>query len=270
MGALAWAYTSAVTRTLDDYSEDAGYDAAWLGNTRFTLFRDRLDRVTSCGKYALQAGADAGEGIDLVHAELSEREIATMPLLPPDLVRRSDLNHSPGWRLGDLRFLLASSAFGKIDALPWPQKSPTKQRVAKQPNPDPDPTLFDGLADDEVAGLLELADDALDLTTLVSAHSLDAVSQRRELVLGLPRLNDPEESDSRGRVGDRQQAAHRLYGCGAVSRPWRRPGVLRCSPRRCFALDEPTALSVAARDESARTGPGAGVRTTRRGYRHRA
>jgi len=189
MGALAWAYSTAVTRTLNDYSEDAGYDAAWLGNTRFTLFRDRLDRVTSCGRYALQAGADAGEGIDMVHTELSEREIETMPLLPPDLVRRSDLNHSPGWRLGDLRFLLASSVFGKIHTLPWPQKSPTKQRVAKQPNPDPDPTLFDGLADDEVAGLLELADDTLDLTTLVSAHSLDAVSQRRELVLGLPRLN---------------------------------------------------------------------------------
>lgn len=190
LGALAWAYTSAVTRTLDDYSEDAGYDAAWLGNTRFTLFRDRIDRVTSCGKYALQVGADSSEGLDLVHAELTEREIETMPQLPPDLVRRADLNHSPGWRIDDLRFLLASCAFGKIDSLPWPQKSSTKQLVAKQPNPEPEMTLFDDLVAEEVAGLLALDDDALDLTTLVSAHSLDAVSQRRELVLGRPRLND--------------------------------------------------------------------------------
>ena len=113
-----------------------------------------------------------------------------MPQLPPDLVRRADLNHSPGWRIDDLRFLLASCAFGKIDSLPWPQKSPTKQLVAKQPNPEPEMTLFDDLVAEEVAGLLALDDDALDLTTLVSAHSLDAVSQRRELVLGRPRLND--------------------------------------------------------------------------------
>lgn len=189
MTAIAWAYTSAVTRTLDDYSEDAGYDAAWLGNTRFTLFRDRLDRVTSCGKYGLQAGADVAEGLDLVHAELAAREVETMPQLPPDLVVRSDLNQSPGWRIGDLRFLLASSVFGKIDELPWPQKSPTKQRVAKQPSPDPEPTLFDEFAEEELAGLRELASDQLDLLTLVSAHSLDPVTQRRELVLGLPRLN---------------------------------------------------------------------------------
>lgn len=190
LAALAWAYSSAVTRTLNDYSEDAGYDAAWLGNTRFTLFRDRIDRVTSCGKYALEAGADSSEGLDLVHAELTEREIETMPQLPPDLVRRADLNRSPGWRIGDLRFLLASCAFRKIDTLPWPQKSPTKQMVAKQLNPEPEMTLFDDLVPEEIAGLLSLDDEALDLTTLVCAHSLDAVSQRRELVLGRPRLND--------------------------------------------------------------------------------
>jgi hypothetical protein len=188
--ALAWAYNSAVTRTLNDYSEDAGYDAAWLGNTRFTLFRDRIDRVTSCGKYELRPGADSSEGLDLVHAQLTEREIETMPQFPPDLVRRADLNHSPGWRVGDVRFLLASCAFGKIDSLPWPKKSPTKQLVAKQPNPEPEKTLFDDFAADEIEGLLALGDDALDLATLVSAHSLDAVSQRRELVLGRPRLNN--------------------------------------------------------------------------------
>lgn len=187
---IRWAYASVVSRTLADYSEDAGYDAAWLGNTRFTLFRDRLDRVFSCGKYALQADDDSTAGLDLVHVELTERDIETMPTIAPDRVRRADLNHSPGWLFEDVRFLLASCEFGKIEALPWPQKSPTKQQVAKQPSPEPEPTLFDGLADSELAGLVVLVDETLDVDTFVVAHTLDAVSQKRELVFGRPRLNE--------------------------------------------------------------------------------
>lgn len=187
---IRWAYTSAVSRTLADHSEDAGYDAALLGSMRFVLFRDRLDRVFACGKYALQSGEDTAAGLDLVHVELTERDIETMPVLTPGLVRRADLNHSPGWFYEDLRFLIASSEFGKIDALPWPQKSPTKQAVAKQPTPEPPPTLFDGLADEEIAGLASMVDETLDVDTFVVAHSLDSVSQKRELVFGRPRLNE--------------------------------------------------------------------------------
>ena len=67
---IRWAYASAVSRTLADYSEDAGHDSAWLGSTRYTLFRDRLDRVFSCGKYGLQSGEDSAAGLDLVRIEL--------------------------------------------------------------------------------------------------------------------------------------------------------------------------------------------------------
>lgn len=186
---VRWAYASAVSRTLSDYSEDAGHDAAWLGSTRFVLFRDRLDRVFSCGKYALQSGADASAGLDLVRVELTDKDVETMPTVDPSLVRRADLNHSPGWQVGDLRFLLASCAFGKIHSLPWPQKSTTKQTVAMQPNPEPVPTLFDELAEDEVGGLVALDDDSLDLETFVVAHTLDPLGQKRELVFGRPQLN---------------------------------------------------------------------------------
>ncbi|WP_454301702.1 hypothetical protein [Salana multivorans] len=186
---VRWAYASAVSRTLSDYSEDAGHDAAWLGSTRFVLFRDRLDRIFSCGRYALQAGDDASVGLDLVRVELTEKDIASMPTVAPYLVRRADLNHSPGWLFGDLRFLLASCAFGKIDSLPWPQKSTTKRTVAMQPNPEPPPTLFDDMAADEVGGLVALHDDTLDIDTFVVAHTLDVVNQRRELVFGRPQIN---------------------------------------------------------------------------------
>lgn len=187
---IRWAYGSAVGRTLADYSEDAGYDAAWLGNTRFVLYRDRLDRVFACGKYALQSDDDSTVGVDLVRAELTERDIETMPILAPDLVRRADLNQSPGWQFEEIRFLLASCEFGKMDTLPWPQKSPTKQNVARRLSPEAPPTLFDDFAEGEIGGLAALVHDMVDVDTFVVAHSLDSVSQRRELVFGRPSLNE--------------------------------------------------------------------------------
>jgi hypothetical protein len=191
LGGIRWAYLSATARVLDDYSEAAGHDATWVGITRFTLFRDRLDRVFACGRYAVPEGDDASISLDILRAELTERDIASMPPLATDLVTRADLNGSPGWAWQKWRWLLASCAFGKIDELPWSQKSPTKQRVALQPNPDPDPTLFDELAADEVGGLEALFAQAqpLDRDTLVVAHSQDVDHDGRELVIGRAQLN---------------------------------------------------------------------------------
>ncbi|QUF05307.1 hypothetical protein KCV87_04155 [Actinosynnema pretiosum subsp. pretiosum] len=191
LAAVRWACLSATERALSGYSEADGLDAAWLGNTRFTYFRDRLDRVFACERYAVPSGDDNAH-LDLLHAELSYRDVRTMPHLPSDLVRRSNLNHSPGWALDEHRFLLASGPFGGLDRMPWPRKSPTKQRVARRHNPEPSqPSLFDDFADEEIGGLqsvLHVADEA-DLTTFVVAHSLDQVSGEFELVLGRPRLN---------------------------------------------------------------------------------
>lgn len=191
LAGVRWAYLSATTRSLETYSEADGHDAAWLGNTRFTLFRNRLDRVFGCERYAVHSGNDDAD-LDLLYAELSERDIDTMPRLDSGLVRRSNLNGSPGWVHGERRFLLASGVFGKLDQLPWPQKSPTKQRVARQRNPEPpQPSLFEVFAPEEVGGLevaLAVGQD-LDLKTYVVAHSLDPLSQQVELVFGRARLN---------------------------------------------------------------------------------
>lgn len=188
---VRWAYISATSRTLEMYSEADGHDATWLGNTRFTYFRDRLDRVFACERYAARLG-HAGADLDLLYAELSASDIALMPRLDAGVVIRSNLNGSPGWACGPWRLLLASSAFGKLDQIPWPQKSPTKQKVARQADPDPDqPSLFEGFAEEEVPGLESALRAAyeLDRITLVLAHSLDALSQQKELVIGRPRLN---------------------------------------------------------------------------------
>jgi hypothetical protein len=190
LAAIRWAYVSATGRVFDDYSEATGHDATWVGITRFTLFRDRLDRVFACGRYAVPSGSDSGISPDLLHAELTDRDVSTMPRIASDLVVRADLNGSPGWGWQGWRWLLASSAFGKIDQLPWPQRSPTKQRVARQPDPDQG-SLFDELADEEIGGLEQLlaAAHQLDRDTLVVAHSQDVDHDARELVIGRARLN---------------------------------------------------------------------------------
>ncbi|TCO37619.1 hypothetical protein EV646_1236 [Kribbella antiqua] len=188
---MRWAYLSATSRSLETYSDDDGHDAAWLGNTRFTLFRNRLDRVFGCERYAVSSG-NGDADLDQLYAELSDVDIDSMPRLYPMLVRRSNLNGSPGWAHGRRRFLLASCMFGKLDKLPWPQKSPTKRLVAQQNDPEPSqPSLFEGFADEEIGGL-EAALTAgrdLDLATFVIAHSLDSLSQEVELVFGRARLN---------------------------------------------------------------------------------
>lgn len=196
LAGVRWAYESATRRALESYSEADGHDAAWLGNTRFTLFRDRLDRVFACDRYA--ASAADGLDLDVLYAELSDQDLLTMPRLLPGLVRRCDLRGSAGWGYRGWRFLLASGEFGGLDTLPWLQRSTTKQLVALQRSPDiRQPSLFETLlAEDGAAeafggidAVLLAADRELDLVTYVVAHSLDAFSGEIELVLGRPRLN---------------------------------------------------------------------------------
>ncbi|WP_144933171.1 hypothetical protein [Kocuria marina] len=194
---IRWAYGSAVARTMDLYSEEDGHGAATLGTLKFTHFQDRLDRVFSCGRYDVGEG-EADANLDVLYANLSDRDIASMPRLDPYLVKRSDLNGSPGWVFGSYRFLLASAIYGKVDQIPWPQKSLIKQKVAQQRDPEPPPTLFDVLNPEEVGGLQELEDpNELDLRTFVIGHSLDPVSQQTELVFGRSRIAAKGESSWR-------------------------------------------------------------------------
>jgi hypothetical protein len=192
LAGVRWAYRSAATRTLETYSEADGHGAAWFGITRFTLFCDRLDRVFACERYAVRS-ASGDADLDVLYEVLSDEDVDSMPQLDADLVARSDLNGSPGWAHEKRRFLLASCMYGGIDRLPWPQRSPTKQQVARQPSPDPSPqaSLFDGLASQEIGGLETVlsGERDLELETFVVAHSLDQISYRSELVLGRPRLN---------------------------------------------------------------------------------
>lgn len=185
---IQWAFDSAVSLTMDTYSEQDGHDAATLGSLKFAHFRDRLDRVFSCGRYGTGDG-DQDANLDLLFASLPDRDVVSMPALGPSLVTRSDLKGSPGWLYQDCRFLLASAPYGKVDRIAWPQKSPTKQQVAQQRDPDPAPSLFDAFDPDEVGGLTELVHlTEPDVRTFVVGHSLDPLTRRMELVFGRTRL----------------------------------------------------------------------------------
>ena len=185
--AVQWAFRSAVTRALDDYVPDAGYDEQWLGETRYTLFRDRLDRVFSCRNYDVGLG-DAQAGRDRLLAQLSPAEAAAMPRLAPGTVYRLDLQGSPGWVYGSCRLLLASAELGRFEQIAWTQKSPTKQAVARQlpSNADGQGVLFD------LSNLTDPDDPqtALDMDTFVVVHALHPITGEHELAIGLPRLND--------------------------------------------------------------------------------
>ncbi|GLY20130.1 hypothetical protein Kisp01_71440 [Kineosporia sp. NBRC 101677] len=184
LNAVQWAFDAAVRRSLDDYVPRAGYDEQWLGQTRYVLFRDRLDRVFGCQNYDVGPG-DEQFGEDELFAELSPLDRTGMPRLPAGTVIRDDLNGSPGWTFAAWRLLLTSGELGRLEYVPWSQKSPTKQAVARQSGKvDPrQGALFDAEA------LMEQPESEVELDkhTFVIAHALDAVASSSELAVGLPR-----------------------------------------------------------------------------------
>ncbi|WP_455353792.1 hypothetical protein [Streptomyces sp. SYSU K217416] len=197
LSALSWANASAYRRTMQDYDPDTGHDQGWIGSTAHKLLCDRLDRVFSIGRYAVESPDAASAGLDAVAAGLAPGEFRKMPIIAPGVVTRSDVNGSPGWRCGEWRFLLASFVYGESDRIPWPEKSPTKRRIASQAKPDgwvdSHPTLpFDEELDPSLAAIVQAVSEEGDdsaATTLVVAHSVERELGIRELYLGRSRLN---------------------------------------------------------------------------------
>jgi hypothetical protein len=182
LDAIRWAAHSAGARTLADFSEAAGHDAAWLGTTRHVLFKDRLDRVLSLGKYYVPKGSDWAAGMDVVLAELTPGDIASMPVVPPGTVTRANIHGSPGWSTSEDHFLIQSFQPGKVDQIRWERKSETKQEVARQRSPDA-LTLFELPAQTLQVQTIDVAPNA---PVLVVAHALNPTDGRSELYLGLP------------------------------------------------------------------------------------
>jgi hypothetical protein len=193
LDALKWAHAAAYSRTLADYYPETGHDQAWVGTTAYKMMLDRLDRVFSCGKYAVAEDGDDADGLDVLGAGLFPGELDAMPVLPAGSVTRSDLNQSPGWAAGSWRWLLASCPYGTARQIPWGQKSKTKRRVAAQPNPD-QPQLAG--ADDGLPVFADVMQSAAEVAgatqpaTLVLAHSINVETEVGQLLLGRPRSRE--------------------------------------------------------------------------------
>lgn len=184
---LTWAATTAFKRVAQDYDKPAGHGQAVVGTLAYTYLQDLLDRASSCGEYALPANAASGAGSDILRDGITPEAFASMPRLDPNLVNRSDYNGSPGWAMGQFRWLLQSLPYGEIDKIQWSQKSPSKQHVAEQPYISPDETLVGW----EDLGLEEGAVEPIDTfvgTTLVLAHGFDRETGAYEMHLGRSRM----------------------------------------------------------------------------------
>ncbi|WRS29212.1 hypothetical protein U6G28_06640 [Actinomycetaceae bacterium MB13-C1-2] len=191
LAGIAWAYRSASSRLAEDFSEPAGYNATCAGVLLRALFEDRLDRVFSCGKYAVDLGQSGDSGLDFLFAELTPGEISTFPQISPGVVSRFNLNGSAGWRVEDVRWLLASARPGEVNTIEWARKSETKQLVARQLGKSKDnPSLFDSFGDDSVhEGLFVANGLPIDFDTLVVGYSLDLITLKQELVVGQSQWN---------------------------------------------------------------------------------
>lgn len=165
LGGICWAWASARRQIVQTFDPRTGHDQSWVGHTALKLFRDRLDRVFTCGPY--RDCRSFGLPGDERAAGLSPWDVQSMPRVAPGAVVRDDLDGSPGWRAGDTRIVLEpfGDGDGDGDRIPWPRRSWTGRRAAEKPP----------------AGA-----DSADMT-LVAAYSIDAVTGASALYLGRPR-----------------------------------------------------------------------------------
>ncbi|MCC3762668.1 hypothetical protein K3N28_06245 [Glycomyces sp. TRM65418] len=192
LSGVLWGARSALRTALNEHKPEAGHSRSLLGTTAHTLLCDRYDRVFSCEKFALPDGTAPTEADrQQLVAELSGFDATTMPQLPPGLVIRDNLNGSPGWRQGNVQFLLASAPDG-IDHIRWAERSPTKQRVAESsigqiPVDGDVPSLFGSNPSILIPSLEVPA--FTQVTTFIVAYWLDHDLNDFSLALGRSRMN---------------------------------------------------------------------------------
>lgn len=187
-----WAGASVFTRVGQDYDEAAGHGQQVVGMLSYTYLRDRLDRATSCGRFALPDDAAPDSGIDMLRDGITPDDFARMPRFEPGAIVRRDLNGSPAWALGDCRWVLQSFDYGRVDHIYWPEKSDTKAQVSRQPFEGIDTPLFEaeefGLESVPVVTIDSFGGD-----TFVLAHAFNRETGSYEMYFGRSR---PQEHRS--------------------------------------------------------------------------
>lgn len=183
-----WVGRTVHARVFQDYEEEAGHNQTTVGTLAHAYLVDQFDRATGCGRFKLPADLPREDGAHLVRAGISDEDFETMPRIEPGAIIRSNCNGSAGWASGDIRWVLQSHEFGRVDRINWSQKSPTKQVIASEPFADDPHALF---------GYEELGMEALNATftgtTLVLAHAFNRRTGAYEMHLGRSRNSSPRE-----------------------------------------------------------------------------
>jgi hypothetical protein len=189
LAGIRWAHRSAYAQVWQDFNPEGGLDQGWIGYTAHKYLINRQDRVFQCEGYAAPPGEEH-VGRDVLAAGIAGRDFQTMPVLAPGSVTRQDLHHSPGWLVGEWRWLMVSCEFGQVDRIRWPRKSPTKGEVARQSYLDDEGALFP-YADLGMLPPLESLNDPERVLrhTLVLAHAMDPETGVTELYLGRSQWN---------------------------------------------------------------------------------
>ncbi|PPG90694.1 hypothetical protein C5C00_01585 [Rathayibacter rathayi] len=207
---ISWVAATAAARVSRDFDEDAGHDQAVVGFLSYKYHVDLFDRATSCGRYALPSDAPAGVGLDIVRRGITAEAYDSMPRIELGAIKRSNFRGSPGWAVGDVRWVLQSFSFGHIDKIIWAQKSDTKQAVAQQALKDKSSFLFSfdelGVEEPQTA----VVDDSFVGTTLVLCHSFDMEAGSYQEFIG--------NSKSSEHHGDGPWSWRRLIASGGDSR----------------------------------------------------
>lgn len=183
-----WVGRTVYGRVFQDYEEEAGHTQTIVGTLAHGYLIDRFDRATGCGRFRLPADSPAEEGLHLVRDGISEEAFETMPRIEPGVVTRSNCNGSAGWAYGEIRWILQSHEFGRVDRINWSRKSPTKQDIAARPFADDPNALFDYT---ELG--MEAPDAEFTGTTLVLAHAFNRQTGAYEMHLGRSRKAASQE-----------------------------------------------------------------------------
>jgi hypothetical protein len=183
---IRWVFEWVFHRVNKDYDPAAGHGQAVVGLLAFTYAVDLFNRLSAAGRYRLPDGASDDRGLDLLQEGIPAEAFEAMLKLDRSSIVRSDFAGSPGWAVGDIRWILQSMPYGDVDKINWADKSETKQRAGRQPYDYGNPGLF---ALEEYGLGAELTDNFTGIT-FVLAHAFNGETGAYEVYFGHSRAAD--------------------------------------------------------------------------------
>jgi hypothetical protein len=186
VAAIRWVFEWVFWRVNKDFDPSAGHNQTVVGVLAFTYACDLFNRLAAAGRYRLPEGAAGDRGLDILRDGIPSEAFEAMLNLDVSRIRRNDFMGSPGWSVGNVRWILQSMPYGGVDKINWNDKSDTKQSAGRQPYSYGNPGLFEL----EQYDLASEIDPGFSGTTFVLAHSFNGETGEYEAFMGRSRAAD--------------------------------------------------------------------------------